>query len=124
MIDYIDINGIVSEMHIIGKYNLSSLNRFIDIYLDDIKVNVIIIIFISMEIGIIEKNRSFVLQFFSDIILERVVGYENTANVLKSEVVGDKRLNKPIASVPRFLVIIIFSIKPISLLVVFDIDSV
>lgn len=57
---------------------------------------------------------SFVLYVFSDIIFDKVVGYENTANVVRREVVGESKLRSPIASVPRFLVTIIFNMKPIN----------
>ena len=60
-IEEIDINGMVMDIHIIGKYSLSSLNRFTDIKFDVEIIKNIIIKFINIDIGMIDVKRSFVL---------------------------------------------------------------
>ena len=52
----------------------------------------IIIKFISIDIGITDENRSFVLYFLFDINLEIIVGYEKIAIVDKSDIVGVSKL--------------------------------
>ena len=53
---------------------------------------IIIIVFIKIDIGIIDENRSFVLYFLLDIILEIIVGYENIAIVDNNDIVGESKL--------------------------------
>ena len=55
------INGIVRDIHIMGKYSLDSLNSVSDINFEFIVIKRIIIKFIIMDIGIIDVKRSFVL---------------------------------------------------------------
>ena len=61
IIEDIVINGMVSDIHIIGKYSLDSLNRISDINFEFIVINKIIIKFIISDIGIIDINSSIVL---------------------------------------------------------------
>lgn len=59
---------------------------------ENIIIMIIIIKFISIDIGITDENRSFVLYFLFDINLEIIVGYEKIAIVDKSDIVGVSKL--------------------------------
>lgn len=59
---------------------------------ENIIIMMIIIKFISIDIGITDENRSFVLYFLFDINLEIIVGYEKIAIVDKSDIVGVSKL--------------------------------
>ena len=59
---------------------------------ENIIIMMIINKFISIDIGITDENRSFVLYFLFDINLEIIVGYEKIAIVDKSDIVGVSKL--------------------------------
>lgn len=86
------INGMVSETHINGKWSDGVESRVKVINFENIIIMIIIIKFISIDIGITDENRSFVLYFLFDINLEIIVGYEKIAIVDKSDIVGVSKL--------------------------------
>ncbi len=59
---------------------------------ENIIIMMIIIKFISIDIGITDENRSFVLYFLFDINREIIVGYEKIAIVDKRDIVGVSKL--------------------------------
>lgn len=82
----------VSETHINGKWSDGVESRVEVINFENIIIMMIIIKFISIDIGITDENRSFVLYFLFDINLEIIVGYEKIAIVDKSDIVGVSKL--------------------------------
>ena len=85
------MNGVTSERHIIGKYKVSFLRSVLKVGANN-TVTTIIKIFIIKDSGIIEVKSVFVLELFSDIILDRAVGYERVAMTLKRALVGASKL--------------------------------
>lgn len=85
------MNGVTSERHIIGKYKVSFLRSVLSVGANN-TVTTIIKIFIIKDSGMIDANSVFVLELFSDIILDRAVGYERVAMTLKRALVGASKL--------------------------------
>ena len=86
------INGIVSDIQIIGKINDEFLSKLVDNIGENNITITIIKIFINKDIGIIDISNVLALELSSDIILDIALEYEKTAITLKSDEVGDSIL--------------------------------
>ena len=115
IIDDTLIKGTVIDKHIIGIISSLFLRRLAAKKGEIIIVIIIMIIPHIIDNGIKDNNKFFELLLLSDITFDIAVGKEKVAITVNKDEVGDNKLNSPIPSVFKYLVIIIFNMNPTSL---------